>query len=185
MNAKRIRCLVLAALALCAVTAGCQSPGAGGDSKLSGSAEDVLNLVLDGIDASLPEDQKMPMSFSQPVTADDSQYTIGLSPDDFDKYVSEAVSSMATIGTHAHQIILIKAKSVQDAAEVKKLITSDGGYDPKKWVCVYPKKGVAVDSGSYVLLIAGEAAVADAGVGVFKNEAGSAGDVITFWEFTG
>ena len=128
----------------------------------------------------------MPMSMPPAaVSAEESQNTIGLSEADFNKYVASAAHSLAAIGTFAHQIILIQGVDNKAAAQIKNLVSSDDGYNPKKWVCVYPDKGIVVDSGSYVLLVAASDEVADAAVEVFKNIAGSIGEVITFWNAAG
>ena len=115
------------------------------------------------------------------VTAEESQNTIGLSEADFNKYVAEAAQSFAAIGTFAHQIIMIKGVDESAAVQIKKLVSSDGGYDPKKWVCVYPEEAVAVDAGVYVLIAAAKRDVVDAAVDLFIGTAGSSGEAITFW----
>jgi hypothetical protein len=117
------------------------------------------------------------------VAADISENMIGLSEADFNKYAAAAAQSMAAIGTFAHQLIIIQGVDDKAAAQIKSLVSGDNGYNPKKWVCVFPQRAVAVDSGSYVLLVAASGEVADAAVEIFRNIAGSAGDVITFWDF--
>ena len=92
---------------------------------------------------------------------------------------------MAAIATFAHQIVIIKAKDAGSATEIKTLISSDGGFDPHKWICVWPDKAIAVESGSYVLLAASTSEITDAALNAFKADAGTIGSVITFWEFSG
>jgi hypothetical protein len=129
---------------------------------------------------------QMPMCMPpMAVAAEVSQNMIGLSESDFNKYVAAAAQSMAAIGTFAHQMIIIQGVDDKAAAQIKNLVSGSGGYDPKKWVCVYPEKAIAVDSGSYVLLVAASAEVADASVGIFRNIAGSGGEANTFWDFAG
>jgi hypothetical protein len=118
------------------------------------------------------------------VSAAESQNTIGLSESDFNKYVAAAAQSLAAIGTFAHQIIVIQGVDDKAAGQIKSLVSGDGGYDPKKWVCVYPEKAVAVESGSYVLLVAAKNDVADAAVEIFRETAGSIGEANVFWNFS-
>ena len=114
-----------------------------------------------------------------------SQNTVGLSEADYTKYVSEASQTMGAIMTAAHQIVLVKAVDAAAAAQVKKLISGPGGYDAKKWICVFPQTAIVIDSGVYVLLVASSREVADTAANVFKELAGSTGDVVTFFDFAG
>jgi len=96
---------------------------------------------------------------------------------------------MAAIGSHAHQIILIQAKDAAAAAEVKKLVAGrvggKDGYDPMKWVCVWPDQAVAVESGNYVLLVASRKDIVETALRVFKDMAGSIGQADIFYEHIG
>ena len=140
---------------------------------LSRLVEDISSMGVD-----------MPMSLPPTeVTADLSQNTVGLSEGDFNKLVASASYNMAAIGTFAHQIIVIKAKDASAATEVKKLVSGASGYDSKKWICVFPEKTIAVESGSYVLIVASYKAVVEAGIEAFKEITGSIGSVNTIWEF--
>ena len=118
------------------------------------------------------------------VTADNSQNAIGLSEADFGKYVTAAADTMAAIGTFAHQIIIIQGVDAAAATQIKKIVSGTGGYDPKKWVCVYPEKAIAIEAGNYVMIVAAKNAVADAAVDIFKATAGNAGDANVFWDFS-
>ena len=154
-----------------------------GDQNLTGSAADILNEIVGDITAAGVE---MPMSIPpMPVTSDMSQNTVGLSEADFNKYVVDSAYNMAAIGTFAHQLIVLKAVDAKAAGEINKLVSSDNGYDAKKWVCVFPDKAAVVDAGEYVLIAAASTAVVDAAVDAFKSIMGSIGDVNTFWEFAG
>ena len=142
---------------------------------------EILSRLVEDISSMGVE---MPMSLPPTeVTADLSQNTIGLSEGDFNKLVSSASYNMAAIGTFAHQIIVIKAKDAGAATEVKKLVSGANGYDSKKWICVFPEKTIAVESGNYVLIVASYKAVVEAGVEAFKEITGSIGSVNTIWEF--
>jgi len=123
----------------------------------------------------------MPMSFTQEVSSDVCQNTLGLSPDDFNKYVVSAYVSTAAISTFAHEIALIQTKDANSAAQVKKLISGDGGFDSTQWICVYPDESTVVSSGSYVLLAVSRADVVTAALNAFKAEAGTVSDTNVFY----
>ena len=185
MSIKKLVCvlLVIATVCCCAAACGSDKDSGGVASNLSGSAEEVLA----GLTGALAESGvQAPMSLPpMPVTADVSQNTMGLSEADFGKLVEDASYTMAAIGTFAHQIIVVKAVDAGAAAEIKGLVAGDGGYDAKKWICVFPERAVAVDSGAYVLIVASAGAVADVVVDAFKAAAGSTGEAEVFWEFAG
>ena len=172
------------ATAVCLMITACgggSSSAGGAQSDLTGPPDEILSQLVEDISSA---GVNMPMSLPPTeVTADMSQGIIGLSEGDFDKLVASASYNMAAIGTFAHQIIIVLANDNDAAAEVKKLVSSDGGYDPHKWICVFPEKAAAVESGSYVLLVASYAEVVDAAIEAFKNAAGSIGSVNEFWEF--
>ena len=157
--------------------------GSASTTNLSGNAMEVL--------AKLDEDLKqtgieMPMTLPPTaVNPDMSQNDIGLSDTDFAGLVESAASSLAAIGTFAHQIVIIQAKDANAAVKVKDLISGPGGYDAQKWICVWPEKVIAVESGAYVLLAAANANVVDAAVEAFRAEAGNIGTVVTFFEHDG
>ena len=161
------------------------TPGNGGGSSLSGSASDVLAKLVEDLQSA---GVSMPMSFPGPppeVAAEVSHNTIGLLEDDFIRLVTSASYSQAAIGTFAHQISIIQAKDASAAAEVKRLVSGDNGFDPQKWICVSPERVSVIDSGAYVLIAASTVVVVEAAVDTFRNTAGSAGEVVTFWEFAG
>jgi len=160
--------------------------GSGGGSTdgagLSGTASEVLGkLVEDLISAGV----EMPMSLPGPppeVTAELSQNTIGLSEGDFDRLVASAAHSLAAIGTFAHQLIIIQGKDASAAAEIKGLVSGPGGYDPQKWICVWPERAMAVDAGAYVLVAASYVKVVEAAERAFRDAAGKTGEAVIFWE---
>ena len=157
--------------------------GSGGSSNLSGTPIDILGQLVDGLkDAGV----EMPMTLPPTeVEAELSQNTIGLSENDFNKLVKSAAYNLAAIGTFAHQIIVIQANDSRAAGEIKGLVSGPNGYDPKKWVCVWPERVIVVDSGDYVLLVAARAPVVEASIDIFTEMAGTIGTVITSFEHEG
>ena|GEM_PF-966164 len=157
--------------------------GTGSNSNLSGSAIDVLaNLDAALKDAGI----EMPMTLPPtPVSSEMSQNDVGLSTADFDRLVNYAASSLAAIGTFAHQIVVIQANNASAATEIKGLVSGSNGYDAQKWICVWPEKVIVVESGEYVLIAAAKADVVDAAVAEFRAEAGTIGTVVTIFEHDG
>ncbi|MDR0492012.1 MAG: hypothetical protein LBH28_12290 [Oscillospiraceae bacterium] len=157
--------------------------GGGSGSGLAGTPEEIIAKLVEDI---ANTGAQMPMSMPpMAVAAEVSQNTIGLSEADFNKYVAAAAQSMAAIGTFAHQIIIIQGVDDKAAVQIKNLVSGSSGYDPKKWICVFPEKAIVVESGSYVLLVASYGEVADAAVEAFRKTAGNIGEVNTFWESAG
>ena len=164
-------------------TPGTGSGSSGTSTNLTGSALDILTKLDEDLKQTGIE---MPMTLPPlEVSADMSQNDIGLSSADFNRLVTSAASSLAAIGTFAHQIVIIEANSAAAATEAKNLISGSSGYDAQKWICVWPDKVIVVESGQYLLLAAANADVVDAAVEAFKAEAGTIGSVVTFFEHEG
>jgi len=156
------------------------SIGNSNQSNLSGTAEDVLNQILDAMNEA---GISMPMALPPLAVAGDlSQNAIGLSESDFDRLVASAFYSQAAIATFAHQIIMIQAKDAAAAAEIKSLVSGENGYDAMKWVCVIPQSALVIESGEYVMIVASRNEVVDATLGAFEAAAGNTGDALTFFE---
>ena len=150
-----------------------------------GPAEDILGDLTEALGNM---DVEMPMALPPtPVGSDMSEFILGLSESDYDKYVDSAAHSTAAIGTFAHQIIIINAKDNASAQEIKKLVSGSGGYDAQKWVCVWPERCIAVDAGVHVLLVAARNPVVDAALDIFKDMMSgfNIGEVVTFFEHEG
>jgi len=173
---------MLFSVSACAGQTGGSGTG-GGSTDLTGSALDVLSKLDEDLQQT---GIQMPMTLPpMEVSPDMSQNDIGLSTADFNNLVTSAASSLAAIGTFAHQIAIIQANDAAAATQVKGLISGSGGYDAQKWICVWPEKVIVVESGAYVLLAAAHADVVDAAVEAFRSEAGSIGTVVTFFEHDG
>jgi hypothetical protein len=177
IKSKRFFCLIwLLAAALC--LAACGNSGAA-ESNLTGTPEEIIaaldeNIAAAGVDA--------PKGMIMGVDAETAQNNTGLSAESFGQYVAAAATEMAAISTFAHQVTVIQAKDAASALDVKALVSGEGGFDPNKWICVVPEKALAVESGSYVLLVAARADFCDAAVAAFTEAAGSVGEINVFYE---
>jgi len=157
--------------------------GAAGGGSLTGSPIEILGGLVDDISSAGVD---MPISLPPTeVALDLSHNTIGLTEAEFERLVVSAAFNVAAIGTFAHQIIVIQANDARAAGEVKGLVSAPGGYDPQKWICVWPERAIVVESGEYVLLAASRAEVVEAAIDAFRDEAGTIGTVVTFFEHEG
>ena len=181
MRAKGVICIAIGT-ALCLMLAACGSASGGVvRTNLSGTPEEILDQIVQDItDAGI----EMPMALPPTeVPPDESQHYMGLSEEDFGRLVDSAWFSMAALSTFAHQIIIVEANDAAAANEVKRLVSGDDGYDAKKWICVFPERALAVESGRYVLIAASKENVTDAALEFFTLAAGTTGEAVTFWEF--
>jgi hypothetical protein len=180
---------VLFVLFAAVVFSGCGDSGGSGDSggaggepvdTLGGAGPDILESVLADADEALGGGQ-LPQTFGDPVTAETAQGLIGLTPEQFDEYVTEAQALTAALMTSAYEVALIKCKDFEAAATVKDLVA--GGFDSAKWICVMPEESFVIDSGSYVLLAAVGTTAGDAIIESFTAAAeGNVGEVNVFFE---
>jgi len=157
---------------------------------LSGDPHQLLEKLVDAVTEEIKAaGEFMYMSFITDVTPDLSQNAAGLSEADFGSLVIAAASSMAAIGSQAHQIVLFQAKNSNAAAEVKKIVagraSGKDGYDSQKWICVWPEQSIVVESGDYVLLVASRVDIVESALGVFTEMAGKVGSVDKFYEHLG
>jgi hypothetical protein len=171
---KKKLCLVAAAALLIAFAA-CNAAPSGADT-LTGSPEEILAQLKETTALELP------MSLDSEVTAENAQNALGLTEAQFGEHVNSAYESQAAISTFAQSTVLVKCKSVSAATEVKKLVA--GGFDSKKWVCVFPDQSLVVESGSYVLLAVGTAEETNALAEAFKTiSGGNTGSPDVFFAF--
>ena len=173
-------CLILA-LVTAIFLAGCGGNNAGERDTLSGSTEELLTAIVVGANKLLPEDDQLAESFTDVITAENSEWVLGVSSDDFARYVTDAYSSTASIITFAHQVALMKCKDFSSAAQMKRLVAS--GFDSDKWICVWPERSFVVESGSYVLLVASTNTGGDKILESFKTLANNnVGEVNIFYK---
>jgi len=168
--------LATGVIGLMLALAACGKPGAG---NLTGSSSDVMTQLRTAIAAALPADG-VPMTEEVALTADMATQ-VGLTAAQFTDLVADGTISRAMIMTVPHEMVVILAKDVSAATQLKAAIAAK--YDPKKWICVFPEQASVVESGQYVLLVAGTKTYAMAATDAFAKLAGSVGTINTF--FTG
>ncbi|MBR7185338.1 MAG: DUF4358 domain-containing protein [Clostridia bacterium] len=102
--------------------------------------------------AQLVTDTEVPvMCENAELTAENAEWLVGLTADDFAD-VEKAAVSMAMITSQAHMVALLKCKDEAAAATVKEKLQKQ--FDIRRWVCVIPELCTVIDSGSYVFFVA-------------------------------
>ena len=182
---KNLLSLILALSLLCLpALSACGEDGAGKESEANfpdvntkTAISEIMQKTLD----SAGEDVFVPKTFDDEVTVAKCQDTLGLTPEQFEQYVSEAYSSVAAITNQAFLVGLVKCKDAKAAAEVKKLIAEN--FNHNRWICVLPEQCFAVEAGNFVLLGAVYDNVAEILQNSFSEQfEGKAGTVNKFYE---
>ena len=90
----------------------------------------------------------MPMQDAIP--AESSLGFIGLSEEDFNKYVTESVVYESMISPAFQSICIVRVNDTSKIADLKKSILENA--NPRKWLCTSAEKAVVVDCGEYIML---------------------------------
>ena len=85
---------------------------------------------------------------NMPIDAESASYFIGLTEDEFNTYVEEALANEPMMSSIAHSLCIVKLKDASKVEEVKQKIFDN--CNPRKWLCVSPEYILVVDSGDYV-----------------------------------
>lgn len=92
------------------------------------------------------------MSDTADLAAENVEWLLGLSTDDYNANVEKGAISMAMITAQAHMVALLKCNDADAAQTIKEKLQTQ--FDIRRWVCVTPEMCYAIDSGSYVLFVA-------------------------------
>lgn len=85
---------------------------------------------------------------NMPIDAESASYFIGLTEDEFNTYVDEALANEPMMSSIAHSLCIVKLKDASKVEEVKQKIFDN--CNPRKWLCVSPEYILVVDSGEYI-----------------------------------
>lgn len=98
----------------------------------------------------------LPDIMMQPLDADISESFVGVPADRF----AQAAAGDAAMGSLAHSVAIVKAKSLDDVDQLKADIEANA--DPRKWICVEAEKVIVDNVGDTIILIMSDEATADA-----------------------
>lgn len=138
--------LMLAAVLVVLLFAACGKPASSADSAANANLEGTLEEIMEKLYEGIPEDQ-LPMLANNPITADNAEYMVGVTADNF----KEGLSSEAMITAVAHSVCLLRAESAEAAEELAKQVEEKA--DPRKWICVEAEEKIVDRIGDVVVLI--------------------------------
>jgi hypothetical protein len=157
------------------LVAGCSSTA----DVISGEPEELLVALMAEVNATFTDGFRGESDYV-PVTADNSEFALGLTPEQFTANVQGAFQARAMMMTTAETAILVHANDAGAAKEVAALIAA--GFDSTQWICVMPDRSVVVTAGSWVFLAVGATDVVEAMVAAFDKLAkGTAGEPNVFY----
>ena len=149
---------------------------------LTGTPAELIPQLYEKANAHLGAGEEFAMMLEDPITKDNCEYILGLTPAQFEQYVEDATSSAAAISTIAHLVAIVQCKNADDAKTVMGLIAT--GHDPARLICVFPQQCFVLTSGDYVLLVASSNINAEALKAGFSDLAeGNVGSANVFFTY--
>ena len=118
---------------------------------------------------------RMPMAM--PIEASTAFTFIGLSEDEFNSNVANAVSYESMIMPANQSVCLVELKDSADVKAIKQKMIDN--CDPNKWICMSADKCLVIDSGKYVMLVMATADDCTALQNAFTAEFGNVGEALT------
>ncbi|MDR3311090.1 MAG: hypothetical protein LBS90_07060 [Oscillospiraceae bacterium] len=160
--------VVLLSLCLLAVLAVSCAKDESSATNLTGATDAILVQITEGA-AALVEENRIPVTFTDGITKDNSQSILYVSADDFEANVEDAYAESALMSV-AHRVALIKCKDAASAKKISDLIA--GNFNSGWMICVTPDSSWTLVSGQYVLLVVSKDDYADAALQSFEELAG-------------
>ena len=140
----------------------------------TGTADELLQSIISESDA------KLPKVYIDAITAENAPAALGLLADDFASFISEGAAATVESDAVAFQAAVVLCRYDEDAVMIDELIRE--GFDPGKWVYVFPDRSLTAVSGPYILLAAGSEAETQALADAFKNSLGNSTIINIFYE---
>jgi len=128
----------------------------------------------------IAETNGLPEVVIDAVTSENAPAMLGLLADDFASFIDNAAAATCESDEIAFQAAVVKCKDAGDAEMIDSLIRE--GFDPGKWVYVFPDRSLTVVSGPYVMLAVGSEAEADSIAATFKKISGGSPKITVFYE---
>ena len=112
-----------------------------------GTVTGLLQSVIDEAGAALPE------VFIDDITPENAPAILGMLSDDFASFIAEGAAATSESDEVAFQVALVLCRYTDDTEMVVGMIQE--GFDPGKWVYVFPDRSLTAVSGPYLMLAAG------------------------------
>ena len=173
--------IIVLIFTLVAVLAACEpgrdsSQSSQEEGLLSGSAEEVLEQLLEAVDLEFSV-------FTEAVDEENSASYTGLTYLELTEQAQEAFSSQAEININPHLLVVLKGQDPAAARQLSEQIAEK--FDSHRWVCVMPDQSFVVTAGDYVLLASTNNDIAEMiKVAFFELAGPSAGEVNEFFQFS-
>lgn len=135
------------------------------NNETASSVSDIMTKIVTKAGAEV----RMPMQ--DVIPSDVCDGFIGLSPEDFNKYVTESVVYESMISPANQSLCIIKVNDSSKINDLKKTILNN--CNPTKWICTGAAKAVVVDSGDYILLAMSSEDLCTKLVNAFGEETGA------------
>lgn len=133
--------------------------------------ETKINTIVEKAEVAI----RAPMTMG--FTAESAFTYVGLTEDEFNSNVEEAVAYESMIMPSNSSFCLLKLKDTANVAEIKKAVIDN--CDPNKWICAFADKCIVVDSGNYVMLVMSTEENCTALQSAFEAEFGTIGEVLS------
>lgn len=111
------------------------------------------------------------------ITKDETEDVLGLTEDEFNKYVDEALESKVVNSWMNHSIVVVKIKDEQNIKEVAEKIIKN--TSPSRFGCLKASKIEGAYYGNYVIYSASDETIVDNVIKAFKEITNNKETVIT------
>jgi len=144
------------------------------------SALELLQNIIDEANTELENGEGLPEVNIDAITAENSPAMLGMIADDFASFAQDGAAAVCESDMIAFQAAVVICRDVNDAAMIDKMIQE--GFDPGKWVYVFPDRALTVVSGPFIMLAVGSEAEADALANAFNKAIGGSSGAAVFYE---
>ena len=111
------------------------------------------------------------------ITKDETEDVLGLTEDEFNKYVDEALESKVLDSWMNHSIVVVKIKDGQNIKEISEKIVKN--TSPSRFGCLKASKIEGAYYGNYVIYAASDEAIVDNVIKAFKEITNNKETIIT------
>ena len=142
------------------------------ESSFSGTTKELLQNIIE-------ESNALPEVVIESITPENAPAMLGLLADDFVSFIEEASAAAGESDMIAFQAAVILCKDANDADMIDGLIQM--GFDPGKWVYVFPDRALTVVSKPYIMLVSGSIKETESLTESFKKAIGGSSVISVFY----